>query len=113
MAIKNTTTKRSPESAPAAPTPSGGGDDRITFDAARILCGIAFHLIDDDLTVEVDMASLAVLRTRMERAKIQASVSRIDWQRMTDYDRLHWLMRRGNVSVSHHDGIARLTPRSA
>jgi len=114
MAIKHTMRPLF-DSAPASAQgrqPSDGADEQITFDSQRLLTAIVFHLLDDELALEVDEASVAAMRARLDRTKTNATVSRLDWGRMTDFDRLHWLMRSSNVTVSHHDGIAKLKSRA-
>ena len=111
MAIKNTTRRAVPITSTPART-TGGADERITFEPRRLLTGITFHLLEDELALEVDQRSVQSLRAQLEREHLSVTVSRHDWERMTDYDRLHWMLRAGGVNVSHHDGVAKLTARN-
>jgi len=111
MAIKHTIRRAAPATSTPART-NGGAEERITFESSRLLSGIVFHLLDDELALEVDQRSIQSMRTRMEREGLSVAVCRRDWQRMTDYDRLHWMLRAGGVNVSHHDGVAKLSPRN-
>ena len=106
MAIKNTIRRRS-ENEKAAPRGTKG-DDLINFEPQRLLSGIVFHLLDEDLALEIDQPSLASLKSRLEASGVRASISRWTWQHMSDYDRLRWLLKTTAINVIHHDGVAKL-----
>ena len=110
MAIKHTTRRAVPITSDPART--SGGDERITFEPRRLLSGITYHLLEDELAMEVDQRSIQSMRIQLEKQGLILTVSRHDWERMTDYDRLHWMMRAGGVNVSHHDGVAKLSLRN-
>jgi hypothetical protein len=111
MAIKHTT-RRAVQTTSNPARSGSGSDERITFEPTRLLGGISFHLLDDELALEVDQRSVQSLRAQLEREGLIVTVSRHDWERMTDYDRLHWMLRAGGVNVSHHDGVAKLSART-
>jgi hypothetical protein len=64
----------------------------LTITPETALAGIAYHLIDRKLAVDVDEQATRHALCRLKRQRFSATVSRTTWQSMTDPERLQWLL---------------------
>jgi hypothetical protein len=84
------------------------------FTAHRAVLAIAFHLVDQGIATHVCPRSREVMTQRLapggDPNRVLLRVASTHWRRMTDRERLQWLLDRTHlrVDVSDRDGVARL-----
>jgi hypothetical protein len=72
----------------------------LTFDAHRIVAGIRFHVLDFGIGLWVDEQSWAAAESILRQRAAEAGIAQSQWSKMTDIQRLNWLLEQGHLVVS-------------
>jgi hypothetical protein len=71
----------------------------IRFDPQLAVRAIVFHLIDEDITVQVADDSVQATLVRLQRAAIAPSIAQWIWAEMPHAQRLQWLLEKTNTAA--------------
>ena len=82
------------------PTSAAGSPAVLHFTADRVLAGICFHLRDESLVNVITRESIDRSLLRLERERVDLSISRQDWEEMDHRERLNWLMSESHTVMS-------------
>lgn len=90
-------------------TGKAASEQRMSFTPAMAAVGIAFHIKDENLAIEVEEESIHRTQQRLEGEKFCPSIKRELWETMDNRERLDWLMARSKtVIIMLPDGAVRL-----
>jgi hypothetical protein len=72
-------------------------DPVLRFEPEKVVCGIAFHVVDEGLGREVEPESAKRAVARLRRASCRPAIRRSSWLAMTHEDRLDWLLAASRI----------------
>lgn len=71
----------------------------LSFDAARIVCAITFHLLDDGKVPDVDRESSELAITLLAQRMDQLTISADKWAAMGNLQRFQWLVHQSHITI--------------
>jgi hypothetical protein len=85
----------------------------LCLDSRQVVQGIRYHILDGNIARAVSNASCAQAEDRLVERHDRLTVSRRCWEKMTDAQRLRWLLEQSHTSFNvDRDGLAELIARS-
>ena len=82
----------------------------ISFDCHAVIAGIAFHLVDEGIALNLEPGSITRTLDRLRRNEVAPSIGRSEWATMTNEQRLQWLLVESKTCAVLSGGVASLSP---
>jgi hypothetical protein len=88
---------------------SADSEEKLCLDARQVVQGIRYHILDGHIARAVSNDSYARAEDRLVERPDRLTVLRGRWEKMTDAQRLRWLLEQSHTSFTvGGDGLAEL-----